>query len=80
MQLSIYLPYIKTFPFLRPIIEGAIRLQAYFILSDPYANSFRCANDIESIPFTGVLSMALNTAETELCSADVLQAAVEKDT
>ncbi|GLC68025.1 hypothetical protein PLESTF_000636900 [Pleodorina starrii] len=39
--MSLYLPRLAEHPVLRPIIEGAIRTQAYFILSDPWANSYR---------------------------------------
>ncbi|GIL51761.1 hypothetical protein Vafri_7679 [Volvox africanus] len=41
VQLSVYLPRLAEHPVLRPIIEGAIRTQAYYILSDPWANSYR---------------------------------------
>ncbi|GLC46965.1 hypothetical protein PLESTM_002001600 [Pleodorina starrii] len=41
VQMSLYLPRLAEHPVLRPIIEGAIRTQAYFILSDPWANSYR---------------------------------------
>ncbi|KAG2493684.1 hypothetical protein HYH03_008198 [Edaphochlamys debaryana] len=41
VQLAVYLPRLAEHPVLRPVIEGAMRTQAYFILSDPWANSFR---------------------------------------
>ncbi|PNW78187.1 hypothetical protein CHLRE_09g386137v5 [Chlamydomonas reinhardtii] len=41
VQLAVYLPRLAEHPVLRQLIEGAIRTQAYFILSDPWANSFR---------------------------------------
>lgn len=41
VQLAVYLPRIAQHPVLRPIVEGAIRTQAYYILSDPWANSYR---------------------------------------
>lgn len=40
VQLAIYLPRIAAHPIIRPIIEGAIRSQAYWILYDPHANAF----------------------------------------
>lgn len=40
VQLAVYLPRMGTHPMLRQVIEGAIRTQAYYILSDPYANAF----------------------------------------
>lgn len=39
-QIGVLLPKIARRPSLRLIIEGAIRLQAFYILQDPYANGF----------------------------------------
>ena len=40
VQLGIYLPKIKKHPFLRGVIEGLLKTQAFFIVQDPYANAF----------------------------------------
>eukprot|EP00884_Botryococcus_braunii_P023018 jgi/Botrbrau1/93/Bobra.0022s0083.1 len=40
VQLGIYLPRLTRHPALRRVIEGAIRMQAFYILQDPYANSY----------------------------------------
>jgi Metal-independent alpha-mannosidase (GH125) len=43
VQIATYLPRLARRPSLRPIIDGAIRAQAYFVLQDPYANAFNPA-------------------------------------
>lgn len=40
VQISVYLGHIKEHPAFRPVIEGAIRRNAFNILQDPYANAF----------------------------------------
>jgi uncharacterized protein len=40
VQLSIYFPRMASRPALRKVMEGAIRTQAFYILQDPYANSY----------------------------------------
>lgn len=40
VQLAIYMPRMVEQPYLRRLIEGAIRQQAFFILQDPWANAF----------------------------------------
>jgi meiotically up-regulated gene 157 (Mug157) protein len=40
VQIATYLPRIARHPGLRPIVEGTVRSQAYFVLQDPYANAF----------------------------------------
>lgn len=40
VQLSIYFPRLAAHPALRPILEGAMRAQAFYILQDPYANAY----------------------------------------
>lgn len=40
VQVSIYLSHIKEHPAFRPVVEGAIRRNAFNVLQDPYANAF----------------------------------------
>lgn len=40
VQMSLYASRMQEEPFLRPILEGAIRRQAFNILQDPYANAY----------------------------------------
>ena len=41
VQIGLYVSRLKETPFLRPIVEGAIRRQAFNILQDPYANAYQ---------------------------------------
>lgn len=43
VQLGVYLPRISAHPAFRAVVEGAIRTQAFFILQDPWANSYTAA-------------------------------------
>eukprot|EP00889_Picochlorum_renovo_P001183 jgi/Picre1/28213/NNA_003619.t1 len=50
VQVGIYLSKIGHHPFLRGIIEGLLRTQAFFIVQDPYANAFSPAwRDIDTL-------------------------------
>lgn len=40
VQMSLYVSRFRKLPFLRQIVEGAIRRQAFHILQDPYANAY----------------------------------------
>lgn len=40
VQISLYVSRFQEEPFLRPIVEGAIRRQAFNIIQDPYANAY----------------------------------------
>jgi meiotically up-regulated gene 157 (Mug157) protein len=40
VQISLYVSRLQEEPFLRPIVEGAIRRQAFNIIQDPYANAY----------------------------------------
>jgi meiotically up-regulated gene 157 (Mug157) protein len=40
VQISLYVSRMRHAPFLRPIIEGAIRRQAFNTIQDPYANAY----------------------------------------
>lgn len=40
VQIGAYLPKIKHHPFLRGLIQGTLRTQAFLIVQDPYANAF----------------------------------------
>ena len=40
VQMSIYIPRIPRHPALRRLVQGSLKAAAYFILQDPYANSF----------------------------------------
>jgi len=52
VQMSLYVSRMKQEPFLRPIIEGAIRRQAFNIIQDPYANAYeRTWQDPAILPF-----------------------------
>ena len=39
-QIGVLLPKLARRPALRPVIEGALRTQAFYVLQDPYANGF----------------------------------------
>jgi meiotically up-regulated gene 157 (Mug157) protein len=50
VQLGIYIPKVKKHPFLRGVIEGLLKTQAFFIVQDPYANAFSSSwRDPESL-------------------------------
>lgn len=40
VQMAPYLPRMQKRSGIRPVVEGAIRAQAYFLLQDPWANAF----------------------------------------
>ena len=39
-QIGILLPRLKERPALRPVVDGGLRAQAFYILQDPYANGY----------------------------------------
>lgn len=43
VQISLYVSRIRQEPFLRPIVDGAIRRQAFNVIQDPYANAYERA-------------------------------------